>query len=343
MQISPLQRGIYNHQADRIERAFSSLEFPARIQGGEIGCGHVRFHLASFPDIPTREVREIASKVAEVMGVYNVHMDEAEDGWVLDLSFQGESSLRLLPLIQGLNNLLPLTTVLGIAVNGKPLLLNLHRDEMWHLFVHGPNSTGKSELLRTFILSLALKNRPSQVQFLGIDLSGKELMVIDALPHALSEVAVDGGYAGEMIHWLAQEIDRRQKAQINSPDVILVIDELERVMEHSEMLLKRLPLILHKGPKTGIHLAATSREIRPGAIIPRWRKTGVVIAKASKRIVRKKSEVYQIGMFDFYICGERIIAQVAWLPANDLQRAVRSVCKRRASNNEGVSLKALRK
>jgi DNA segregation ATPase FtsK/SpoIIIE-like protein len=341
MHISPLQREIYNHQADRIEKALSSLALPTRVRGGEIGRGHVRYHLAPLPDVSIKQIGEIASKVAEAMGVYKVHMNEAEEGWVLDLPLEEDSSLRLLPFIESFNNLLPLTTVLGIAANGKPLLLNLRRDETWHLFAYGPASTGKSELLRTYILSLALKNRPSQVQFLGIDLGGKELVVMDALPHALSEVAVDTSYAEELIHWLANEVERRKEAQVISPDMILVIDELERVMEHSETLLKKLPFILHEGSRTGVHLAATSREIRPGTFLPRWRKPGVVIAKAGKGIPQSKTRVSEVGGFEFHICSERIIAQVAWLPAYDLQQAVMMVRTGWRSSSEVVNLKAL--
>ena len=341
MHISPLRRGIYNHQADRIEKALSSLALPTRVQGGEIGSGRVRYHLAPLPDVPTKQVGEIALKVAEAMGVYKVHMDEVEEGWVLDLPLEEDFSLCLLPLIEGLNNLLPVTTVLGIGANGKPLLLNLRRDGTWHLFAYGPEGTGKSELLRTYILSLALKNRPSQVQFLGIDLGGKELMVMDALPHALSEVAVDASYAEALIHWLANEIERRREKQVISPDVILVIDEIERVMEHSDSLLKRLPFILQEGSRTGVHLAATSREIRPGIFLPRWNRPGVVIARAGKGATRSKTGVREIGKFDFQICGERIFAQVAWLPAYDLQQAVAMVSTGWRSSREVVNLKAL--
>jgi DNA segregation ATPase FtsK/SpoIIIE-like protein len=341
MHISPIRRGIYNHQADRIEKALSSLALPTRVQGGEIGRGRVRYHLAPLPEVPTQQVEEIVSRVAEAMGVYKVHMNELEEGWVLDLPLQEDFSLRLLPFIEGFNNLLPLTTVLGIAANDKPLIFNLRREETWHLFVYGPEGTGKSELLRTYVLSLALRNRPSQVQFLGMDLGGKELIVMDALPHALSEVAVDANYADEMIQWLANEVEKRKEKRMISPDVILVIDELERVMEHSGTLLKKLPFILKEGSRTGVHLAVTSRRIRPGTFLPRWRRPGMVIARAVKGPAQSKTGTSEIGRFEFQISGERIIAQVAWLPAHDLQQAVTMVRTGWRSSREVVNLKAL--
>jgi DNA segregation ATPase FtsK/SpoIIIE-like protein len=325
MQISPLQRGIYNHQANRIEKLLSSLKLPTRVQGGEVGREHIRYHLAPIPEIPGFQIREIASKVAEAMGVYKVQMDEQEDGWVLDLPQEKDLYLRLLPLIEEFRNLLPLTAVMGIAANGKPLFLNLRREETWHLLVYGPKYSGKSELLRTFILSLALKNKPSQVQFLGIDLTGKEITVIDALPHALSEVAIGADYAEEVIDWLAIEIKRRKESRVTYPDVVLVIDELESLMHHSEAFLMKLPLILEEGLNTGVHLVATSREIRPGSLLPYWQKAGMVIAKHRKNLLQNRGDLAKRGQFDFQISGERIAVQIAWLPAHDLQRAVRIV------------------
>jgi hypothetical protein len=325
MQISPLQRGIYNHKANRIERVLTTLELPTRVQGGEVGKDRIRYHLAPLPNFPKLPVREIASKVAEAMGVYKVQIDEQEEGWVLDLPQKEDFYVRLLPLIEELHHLLPLTAVMGIAANGKPLFLNLRREEMWHLLANGRTCSGKSELLRTFILSLALKNRPSQVQFLGIDLTGKEITVIDALPHALSEVAIDADFAEDVIDWLALEIERRKEARVVYPDIVLVIDDLEDVMNKSEVLLMKLPMILEEGLNTGVHLVATSREIRPGSLMPHWRKHGMVIASHGKDLLQNKCGQLGKGQFDFQIRGERILTQIAWLPVHDLQQAVTMV------------------
>lgn len=341
MQISPLQRGIYNLQANRIEKALTSLSIPTRIQGGEVGADRVRYHLAPLPDGQAHQIQEIAYKVAEAMGVYKIHVDEKEGGLVLDLPLEEDLSLRLIPLIEDLGCLLPMTAVLGISANGKPVLLNLRRDEMWHIFAYGPSNTGKSELLRTSILSLALNNRQSQVQFLGIDLSGKELSVLEALPHALGEVAVDPDYAEEMINWLAEEIKRRNMAGVIYPDIILVIDELEAVMHHSELFLRNLPLILQDGLKTGVHLITTSKEVRPGSFISSWRKSGVVIAKASSGISRAGTSEGGKGQFEFQIAGKKMKVQVAWLPVQDLQQAVTMVRKGWRVKSTSIDLRAL--
>jgi hypothetical protein len=248
-----------------------------------------------------------------------------DEGLVIDLPLSEGGVLYLLPLLEDLGSLLPLTAVIGISTSGRPLLLNLRRQNTWHLYVHGPDGTGKSELLRTIILSLALSNRRSQVQFLGIDASGKELSVIEAIPHALSEVAVDLDYAEETILWLGEEMRSRALRREVSPDILLVIDGMDDIMAYSDLVQKELPHLLHEGPKTGVHLILTSAETRPVSLMPNWPKTGLVVARPGKEARRAGGEGGHRGQFEFRIGGERRDSQVAWLPAHDLQKAVRMV------------------
>jgi hypothetical protein len=325
MRISPVRRGLLDLQADRIEKVLSSLSLPARIQGGQVGADHVRYHLAPLSDTQIRQVRKAAPKVAEAMGVYRVRIDEMEEGLVIDLPIREKGVLYFLPLMEDLGDLLPLTAVIGISTNGRPLLINFRRQKTWHLFAYGPSGIGKSELLRTILLSLALSNRQSQVQFLGIDASGKELTVIEALPHALSEVAVDLDYAEEIILWLGEEMRRRALRKEMYPDILLLIDGLEGIIAYSDLVQKELPYILHEGPNTGVHLLLTNNEARPISLVPNWHKTGVVVARPGGDPKRIGDAGGQRGQFEFQVGGERMEGQVAWLPAHDLHKAVKMV------------------
>jgi hypothetical protein len=318
MQISQIQRGVFDHHADRIEKILSSLALPTRVQGGQVSHDRVRYHLAPVSNAQIHEVCAMSAKLAEAMGVYKVHIDEEEEGLVLDLPVEDEAHLRLLPLIMDAASPLPMTSIAGISTHGKPLLLNFRRGETWHLGIFSPLNTGKSELLRTLIVSLALYNRPSQFQLLGIDCSGKELSIIDALPHALSQVAFEQKYAEEIIQWVVEEIKERKMNRVIYPDIFLVIDDLDRVVSKSEFIHGKLPLILHEGPKTGVHLMVASKKVRPGSLISHWQKSGVVTV----RPVAGRNRKGGIGQFEFQMVRKKVLAQVAWLPVMDLQQAV---------------------
>ncbi|MGH3833552.1 MAG: type VII secretion protein EccCb, partial [Pseudonocardiaceae bacterium] len=73
------------------------------------------------------------------------------------------------------------------------------RDPLWadlsgaqgHAVVTGGPQSGKSTLLRSMVLSLALTHTPAEVQFFGIDFGGGTLASLDGLPHC-------GGVAGRL-------------------------------------------------------------------------------------------------------------------------------------------------
>ncbi|MGH3940884.1 MAG: type VII secretion protein EccCa [Pseudonocardiaceae bacterium] len=88
-----------------------------------------------------------------------------------------------------------LTVPVGIV--DKPY--EQRRDLLWadfsgaagHGVVTGGPQSGKSSLLRSMLLSLALTHTPEEVQFFGIDFGGGTLAALDGLPHS-------GGVAGRL-------------------------------------------------------------------------------------------------------------------------------------------------
>src|SRR5690606_6680724 len=62
-----------------------------------------------------------------------------------------------------------------------------------HLLVVGGPGSGKSSLLRTLALSLAVTHTPREVAVYGIDLLGNGLRVLDGLPHVGGTASRDNG------------------------------------------------------------------------------------------------------------------------------------------------------
>jgi hypothetical protein len=337
MRISAIQRGVFDHQADQIEKILSSLALPTRVQGGQVSQDRVRYHLAPVSDAQFHQVCAMSNRLAEAMGVYKVDIGEEEDGLVLDLPVEDDGHLRLIPLIMATANPLPMASMVGISTHGRPLMINFRRSETWHLGIFTPLRTGKSELLRTLVISLALYNRPSQLQLLGIDFSGKELSIIDALPHALAEVAFEQSYAREIIQWTVDEIDERKMNRVVYPDIFLVIDGFESVVNQSELIRRKLPILLHEGPKTGVHLMVASKKSRPGSFMSHWRKSGVVTVRP---VVNRKREA-ESGQFEFHMAGKQVLAKVAWLPVIDLQQALSMIQNGWRENKSSVDIKEI--
>jgi S-DNA-T family DNA segregation ATPase FtsK/SpoIIIE len=88
-----------------------------------------------------------------------------------------------------------------------------------HVAVVGAPQAGKSTLLRTLVLGLALTHTPWEVQFYGLDFGGGGIMSISGLPHTGS---------------VATRLERDR--------VVRTIEELLHVMERREELFARLGL-----------------------------------------------------------------------------------------------------
>lgn len=221
--------------------------------------------------------------------------------------------LRLLPLLHRYDQLPPATVVLGQAMNGSPLLFTPASAGPGHLLISGPRRTGKSELIRTALLSLCLTSRPARVCVLGVDLGGRELAVLDAMPHALSDLATEPNYAGALLHWLAEERERRVAYAIRRPSIVLLMDDLawlDRPARRAEAHI--LSELLQSGAEAGIHLFAASLDPLPVRFqLPVGADTVIKLSTFSAsdgRIVVRRG-------------GERVPARAVWSSAHDLNTA----------------------
>ncbi|UGY93028.1 type VII secretion protein EccCa [Streptomyces gobiensis] len=149
-----------------------------------------------------------------------------------------------------------------------------------HVAIIGGPQSGKTTLLRTLMLSLALTHTPQEVGIYGLDLVGGGLQAMSGLPHV-------GGVAGradreraartveEIRTMLAereeifreQGIDsvdqlRRLRAagqlpQLGSTDIVLVIDGFGGLREDFEELDDAIGELLKRGSGYGIHVVAS--------------------------------------------------------------------------------------
>ncbi|MCL2521412.1 MAG: DNA translocase FtsK [Erysipelotrichales bacterium] len=173
-----------------------------------------------------------------------------------------------------------LKVAMGLDIDGKNIYLDIGK--MPHAMVAGSTGSGKSVCINTILISLLLRNRPSDLKLMLIDPKFVELTPYNDLPHLVTPVITDAKMASVGLKWAVEEMERRyglfmemRCKEINSfnekilgnpqyqkmPYIVIVIDELADLMlvagQDVEDAIQR---ITQKARAAGIHLiVATQR------------------------------------------------------------------------------------
>lgn len=170
----------------------------------------------------------------------------------------------------------------GARIGDEIQMLDLVRDGPHGLLI-GQTGSGKSELLQTIIMALAVKYAPEEVTFLLIDYkAGLALEPYARLPHTvgfLSNVASPGqisrfitmlrAEAAWRAALLAEATNRPEaRSTIVLPRLLIVIDEFAEMAKRSESVLDEIFSITKLGRELGMHLLLSAQ-----------RSEGVISAK----------------------------------------------------------------
>ncbi|WP_411373723.1 FtsK/SpoIIIE domain-containing protein [Arthrobacter sp. MPF02] len=172
-----------------------------------------------------------------------------------------------------------LAVPLGRSAVGTTML-DLHAEGP-HLLVAGTTGSGKSELLRTLTLGLALSYPPDRINFLFVDFKGGSgLGPLTGLVHCVGLLTdLKSGELERTLISLRAEINLREETlaaarvpdlatyrstgaakALSLPHLVIIIDEFRMLVDHAPEVLRELLRIASIGRSLGIHLVmATQR------------------------------------------------------------------------------------
>jgi DNA segregation ATPase FtsK/SpoIIIE, S-DNA-T family len=174
----------------------------------------------------------------------------------------------------------PIATI-GASTDGT-VEIDLVRDGP-HGLIAGTTGAGKSELLRTLVVSLALASSPEHVSFVLVDYKGGATFdACTSLPHVVGVVTdLDEGLAERALVSLDAEIRRREhllrSAGVDDivgfrratgapmPRLVVVVDEFAGLARELPDFLAALLAVAQRGRSLGVHLLLATQ--RPAGVV----------------------------------------------------------------------------
>ena len=296
-------------QCNAIDQTLAVYKAPGRVVSGDVTPRWIRFKV--LPSIGTKigKIKGLEREICAALDVPTCRIAQRGAAVMIEIPRPKGHTVKMLALWKALTEVedpedavSPATVLLGIADDGAPLLLRLPSPSVAHVLVAGTTGSGKTALLRTMILSLALwQPDPAELKLILIDPKGRNFGVLAGLPQAtrvlLGKEALQDGR--QSLRDLVRLMEWRDARGESEPPVVVVVDELvDLVMTDAKAnggasVEESLTRLTQRGREAGIHLIAATQKPTAAVI------SGLMKGNFPVRIVGRVT-----GPYDAYVATD---------------------------------------
>lgn len=273
--------------ATKIVAAFEAFGLGVETVGVVEGPQVTRIKLKPSPGVKVASLANRAADLQIALALDEPPLIKPGKGFViLDLP---RTDRQTMPLLKYLNDQSardsksPMAFPVGVGIEGEAILSDFCDSNTCHILVAGTSGSGKSEWLRSLIVSLAFRNSPDKIRLALVDPKILTFSSADASPYLWRPIATNIETALAVLSDAVSEMENRYKALAKQgflsivdrfqaglfdiPFLVVVFDEFADLIltggdekkEFEEMVAR----LAGKGRAAGIHLVlATQRPDR---------------------------------------------------------------------------------
>ncbi|MEL6385408.1 MAG: DNA translocase FtsK [Cyanobacteria bacterium J06626_18] len=271
--------------ADHLVRTLESFGVGVELQGVALAPAFVRVKLKPKLGVKVSSILRLTDDLRVQLGLTAPPMIAPQAGYVsVDLPRPDRQSALFDQYLspQTLAPTDPVRIAIGVDLEGNLMEADLSDPNTCHFLVGGTTGSGKSEFLRSLLLSLLVRHAPDHLQIALVDPKRVTFPEFEAIPWLLEPVVKDTDRAIALMTSLMEEMDRRyqrfeqarcsdltsynEKANSPLPRIVCIFDEYADFMAEKEsrsaieQSIKRLGAMARAA---GIHLIIATQ--RPDA------------------------------------------------------------------------------
>ncbi len=350
--------------AQQLVETLKSFKVDVDYSGAAVGPAFIRVRLKPHLGVSVTSLLKKSTDLQVQLGIANPPLITPQAGYVsVDLPRPDRQVARFEDYIQPaveaghvvpLPPTAPVQIAIGVDLDGKLVEADLSDPNTCHFLVGGTTGSGKSEFLRSLLLSLLYRHSPEQLKVALVDPKRVTFPEFEQMPWLLSPVVKDSESAIALMEELVEEMDRRyrvfetakcshldaynqqlaQRQKPPLPRIVCIFDEYADFMAEKdirnalEQSIKRLGAMARAA---GIHLIIATQRPEAGVVTPLIRSNlpGQVAlrtrSEADSAIVlggKQTEAAYLLGKGDLLYKGgaqlqrlQSLLAQKIQLPA----------------------------
>lgn len=224
----------------------------------------------------TSKFNLLKQEVVKNLGAQDLLVTDNDGRSRLNIINQFPHTVNLLELCDGLPPSEGVQVVLGRDQEGRSLVYDLAEQHIGNILISGGSTAGKSALMRTMAISLALVNRQSQVQLAILSMPSKHLgpfkrpdliRPLTNLPHTLFPVVTNEEESFEVLQFLTDEVTYREEMDLDWPLLVVFIDNVDRLLESGNFgITSLLTRLAQASPVVGLRMVLSAENPDSGKV-----------------------------------------------------------------------------